>query len=85
MAFKMAGWSPYKKPDETFSEAFRSAKNAGVRYFYWNDKKYTTRLKEEDADEKVYDKKKKYPNRNKTWGKKKDSKALDYIPQSQRK
>tara|TARA_R100001594_G_scaffold39285_1_gene70772 strand:+ start:4511 stop:4786 length:276 start_codon:yes stop_codon:yes gene_type:complete len=70
---------------ETFKQAFRDAKDAGVRYFYWNGKKYTTRLKEEDKDEKVYDDKKKYPKRHATWGKKKDPKALDYIPQTQRK
>jgi len=70
---------------ETFKQAFRDAKDAGVRYFYWNGKKYTTRYKEEDKDEKTYDDKKKYPDRNKTWGEKKDPKVLDYIPQSQRK
>ena len=74
---------PGKK--ETFKQAFRSAKDAGVRYFYWKDKKYTTRLKEEDKDEKVYDKKKKFPDRHSTWGEKKDPKVLDYVPQSQRK
>jgi hypothetical protein len=74
---------PGKK--ETFKEAFRAARNAGVRYFYWNGKKYTTRYKEEDADETVYDDKKKYPDRNKTWGEKKDPKVLDYIPQTQQK
>ena len=70
---------------ETFKQAFRAARNAGVRYFYWNEKKYTTRIKEEDANEKVYDNKKKYPDKNKTSGEKKDSKVLDYVPQSQRK
>jgi hypothetical protein len=72
-------------PKETFKQAFRGARDAGVRYFYWKGKKYTTRIKEEDADETTYDNKKKYPDRNKTWGEKKDSKALDYIPQTQRK
>ncbi len=47
MAFKMRGFSPFTKQGETFDQAFRGAKNAGVRYFYWKDKKYTTRLKEE--------------------------------------
>jgi len=74
---------PGKK--ETFKQAFRAARDAGVRYFYWNDKKYTTRIKEEDKDEKVYDDKKKYPDKNKTWGEKKDPKVLDYEPQSQQK
>ena len=64
---------------ETFKQAFRGARDAGVRYFYWNGKKYTTRLKEEDADEKTYDDKKKYPDRNKTWGEKKDPKAMDRL------
>ena len=41
--------------EETFKQAFRSARDAGVRYFYWKGKKYTTRYKEEDKDEKVYD------------------------------
>ena len=84
MAFKMKGYSAFTRPGETFDQAFRGAKDAGVRYFYWKDKKYTTRLKEEDPDEKTYDNKKKYPDRNKTWSEKKDSKSLDYIPQSQR-
>ena len=75
---------------ETFKQAFRAARDAGVRYFYWTDKdgnkkKYTTRYKEEDKDEKTYDDKKKYPDRNKTSGEKKDPKAMDYVPQSQRK
>ena len=72
-------------PKETFKQAFRDAKNAGVRYFYWNDKKYTTRLKEEDPGEKVYHDKKKFPDRHSTWGEKKDAKVLDYVPQTQRK
>ena len=70
---------------ETFRKAYRSARDAGVRYFYWKDKKYTTRDIKEDKDEKVYDDKKKFPKRHSTWGKKKKSKALDYIPQTQRK
>ena len=69
---------------ETFQKAYRSARDAGVRYFYWKDKKYTTRSKSESPIEKVYDKKKKFPDRHSNWGKKKDSKVLDYIPQSQR-
>ena len=85
MAFKMRGFSPFTKQGETFDQAFRGAKNAGVRYFYWKDKKYTTRLKEEDPNEKTYDNKKKYADRNKTWGEKKETKSLDYVPQSQRK
>ena len=74
----------FPKQGETFDEAFRGARDAGVRYFYWNDKKYNTQYKGEDADQKVYDNKKKYPDYQKTWGKKKDAKSLDYIPQSQR-
>ena len=70
---------------ETFKQAFKAARDSGVRYFYWNDKKYTTRHKEEDPDEKQYDKKKKYPKRHSTWGEKKDAKVLDYEPQSQQK
>jgi|TARA_R110002020_G_scaffold22720_3_gene76409 broad specificity polyphosphatase/5'/3'-nucleotidase SurE len=70
---------------ETFKQAFKAARDSGVRYFYWKGKKYTTRHKEEDKDEKVYDKKKKYPKRHSTWGKKKDAKELDYVPQTQRK
>jgi len=85
MAFKMKGYTPYTKKGETFDEAFSSARDAGVRYFYHNDKKYTTRLKEESASEKTYDDKKKYPDRHATWGKKKTSKSSDYVPQSQRK
>ena len=74
----------FKKDGETFDEAFRDARDAGVRYFYWNDKKYTTRLKEESADETTVGGRKKYPNWRKTSGKKKDAKSMDYIPQSQR-
>ena len=64
--------------EETFKQAFRSARDAGVRYFYWKGKKYTTRYKEEDKDEKVYDDKKKYPSKN-TFNRE------TYIPQTQRK
>jgi hypothetical protein len=74
----------FKKEGETFDEAFRDARDAGVRYFYWNDKKYTTRLKEESGDETTIGSKKKYPNRRKTSGEKKKTKSLDYVPQSQR-
>ena len=42
MAFKMKGYTPYTKKGETFDKAFSSARDAGVRYFYHNDKKYTT-------------------------------------------
>tara|TARA_Y100000593_G_C4299986_1_gene332813 strand:- start:346 stop:606 length:261 start_codon:yes stop_codon:yes gene_type:complete len=85
MAFKMRGYTPYTKTGETFDEAFGAARDAGVRYFYWNDKKYTTRLREEDADETTYDNKKKYPSRHATSGEKKTSKSSEYIPQSRRK
>ena len=74
----------FKKDGETFDEAFRDARDAGVRYFYWKDKKYTTRFKEESPGETTVGSRKKYPNWRKTSGKKKDAKSLDYIPQSQR-
>ena len=85
MAFKMKGYTPYTKTGETFDEAFSAARDAGVRYFYHNDKKYTTRLKEEDPNETTVGSRKKYPGRHATWGEKKTSKSLDYVPQSKRK
>ena len=72
------------KKDETFDEAFRGARDAGVRYFHWKDKKYTTRFKEEDPNETTVGSRKKYQKWRKTSGKKKDAKSMDYIPQSQR-
>tara|TARA_A100000172_G_C3042942_1_gene111226 strand:+ start:603 stop:956 length:354 start_codon:yes stop_codon:yes gene_type:complete len=79
-----------KKKLTSFEKAYRSARDAGVRYFYWAgkdgvEKKYTTRDINEDPDENVYDDKKKYPDRNKTSGVKKDPKVLDYVPQTMRK
>ena len=72
----------------SYEKAFKAARNAGVRYFYWTDpkdgikRKYTTRLKEEDKDEKVYDDKDKYPDRRASYSTTKESEELDYNPQT---
>jgi hypothetical protein len=75
----------------SYEKAFKQAREAGVRYFYWTDpkdgirRKYTSRLKEEDKDEVVYNDKKKYPDRRSSYSTTKESEELDYTPQSQTK
>tara|TARA_R100000781_G_C3994751_1_gene98195 strand:+ start:164 stop:532 length:369 start_codon:yes stop_codon:yes gene_type:complete len=77
-----------KKKLSDFEKAYKSARQAGVRYFYWTDpkdgieRKYTTRDINEDPDENVYDDKKIYPDRNKVVGTKVTYENPDYTPQT---
>jgi hypothetical protein len=61
---------PRKNPQTvgTFAEAFRQAKNSGVRYFMWKGKEYHTRTADEEKSGKDTKKTKTYHKKYK-WNK----------------